>query len=51
MSRVEYWNDAHAPTPNLLVPACGALAVDDQGRVLLQRRRDTGQWELDIHPT
>src|SRR6476646_7655055 len=48
MSRVEYWNDAHAPAPNSLVPACGALAVDDQGRILLQRRRDTGQWALPM---
>src|SRR5258707_112824 len=48
MSRVEYWNDAHAPAPNSLVPACGALAVDDRGRVLLQRRRDTGQSALPI---
>jgi 8-oxo-dGTP pyrophosphatase MutT (NUDIX family) len=48
MSRVEYWNDAHAPAPNSLVPACGALAVDARGRVLLQRRRDTGQWALPM---
>ena len=48
MSRVEYWNDARAPAPNSLVPACGTLAVDDRGRVLLQRRRDTGQWALPM---
>jgi len=48
MSRAEYWKDAHAPAPNSLVPACGVLAVDDQGRVLLQRRRDTGQWALPM---
>ena len=48
MSRVEYWNDPGAPAPNSLVPACGVLAVDGQGRVLLQRRRDTGQWALPM---
>jgi len=48
MGRVEYWHDPHAPEPNSLVPACGVLAVDDQGRILLQRRRDTGQWALPM---
>jgi 8-oxo-dGTP pyrophosphatase MutT (NUDIX family) len=48
MSRVEYWNDPGAPVPNSLVPACGVLAVDAGGRVLLQRRRDTGQWALPM---
>jgi 8-oxo-dGTP pyrophosphatase MutT (NUDIX family) len=48
MSRVEYWNDERAPAPNSLVPACGVLAVDDHGRVLLQRRRDTRQWALPM---
>jgi 8-oxo-dGTP pyrophosphatase MutT (NUDIX family) len=48
MSRVEYWNDPGAPAPNSLVPACGVLAVDGQGWVLLQRRRDTGQWALPM---
>ena len=48
MSRVEYWNDPQAPVANSLVPACGVLAVDEQGRLLLQRRRDTGQWALPM---
>jgi 8-oxo-dGTP pyrophosphatase MutT (NUDIX family) len=48
MSRIEYWNDPGAPAPNSLVPACGVLAVDEQGRLLLQRRRDTGQWALPM---
>src|SRR5215471_17025539 len=48
MSRVEYWNDPGALAPNSLVPACGVLAVDEQGRVLLQQRRDTGQWALPM---
>ena len=48
MGRIEYWNDPAAPKPNSLVPACGVLAVDDLGRVLLQRRRDTGQWAIPM---
>lgn len=48
MGRTEYWHDPAAPKPNSLVPACGVLAVDDQGRVLLQRRRDTGQWAIPM---
>jgi 8-oxo-dGTP pyrophosphatase MutT (NUDIX family) len=48
VGRVEYWNDPTAPKPNSLVPACGILAVDDLGRVLLQRRRDTGQWAIPM---
>jgi 8-oxo-dGTP pyrophosphatase MutT (NUDIX family) len=48
MGRTEYWNDPHAPAPNSLVPACGTLAVDAQGRILVQRRRDTGQWALPM---
>jgi 8-oxo-dGTP pyrophosphatase MutT (NUDIX family) len=48
MGRIEYLNDPAAPKPNSLVPACGVLAVDNQGRVLLQRRRDTGQWAIPM---
>ncbi|HEV3381832.1 MAG TPA: NUDIX domain-containing protein [Trebonia sp.] len=48
MGRTEYWNDPAAPKPNTLVPACGVLAADSQGRILLQRRRDTGQWAIPM---
>lgn len=48
MGRLEYWNDPAAPKPNSLVPACGVLTVDGQSRVLLQRRRDTGQWAIPM---
>jgi 8-oxo-dGTP pyrophosphatase MutT (NUDIX family) len=46
--RIEYLNDPEAPKPNSLVPAAGVLAVDDSGRLLLQRRRDTGQWAIPM---
>src|SRR6266567_2399812 len=48
MGRVEYLNDPQAPKPNSLVPAAGVLAVNQLGRVLLQRRRDTGQWAIPM---
>lgn len=48
MGRIEYLNDPNAPKANTLVPACGVLAVDDLGRILLQKRRDTGQWALPM---
>jgi 8-oxo-dGTP pyrophosphatase MutT (NUDIX family) len=48
VGRIEYWNDPQAPRPNSLVPACGVLAADEQGRILLQRRRDTGQWAIPM---
>jgi 8-oxo-dGTP pyrophosphatase MutT (NUDIX family) len=46
--RIEYLNDPAAPKPNSLVPAAGVLAVDGAGRLLLQRRRDTGQWAIPM---
>jgi 8-oxo-dGTP pyrophosphatase MutT (NUDIX family) len=46
--RIEYLNDPAAPKPNSLVPAAGVLSVDDAGRLLLQRRRDTGQWAIPM---
>jgi 8-oxo-dGTP pyrophosphatase MutT (NUDIX family) len=48
MSRTEYLNEPTAPKPNSLVPAAGVLTVDERGRVLLQRRRDTGQWAIPM---
>ena len=46
MGRTEYYHDPEAPKANTLVPASNLLVVDDHGAVLLQRRRDTGQWAL-----
>ena len=48
MGRIEYWFREGAPTANTLVPACGTLVVDDAGRILMQKRRDTGQWALPM---
>ena len=48
MGRTDYFHDPQAPKANSLVPAAGILAVDDDGRLLLQRRRDTGQWAITM---
>lgn len=48
MGRTDYYRDPNAPAANSLVPAAGILAVDDDGRLLLQRRRDTGQWAIPM---
>jgi ADP-ribose pyrophosphatase YjhB (NUDIX family) len=44
--RVDYFDDPSAPTPTSLVPGGSALVVDQTGRVLLQRRTDSGNWSL-----
>lgn len=44
--RRDYYHDPAAPRANSLVPGGSALVVDDQGRVLLQRRADSGNWAL-----
>ncbi|MBT0774146.1 NUDIX domain-containing protein [Kineosporia sp. J2-2] len=46
MGRTEYYYDNTAPKANSLVPASNLLVVNEVGEILLQRRRDTGQWAL-----
>jgi 8-oxo-dGTP pyrophosphatase MutT (NUDIX family) len=46
MARTEYYDDPMAPAPNSLVVAASAVVTDEQGRILLQRRRDNGLWAL-----
>ena len=46
MARTEYYDDPDAPEPNSLVVATSAVIVDDTGRILLQRRADSGNWAL-----
>ncbi|MFI5494637.1 NUDIX domain-containing protein [Actinoplanes sp. NPDC051859] len=45
-NRRDYYRDPGAPIANSLVPGGSALVVDEQGRVLLQRRADSGNWAL-----
>jgi ADP-ribose pyrophosphatase YjhB (NUDIX family) len=44
--RTDYYNDPDAPAANSLVPGGQALVTDDRGRVLMQRRADSGNWSL-----
>jgi ADP-ribose pyrophosphatase YjhB (NUDIX family) len=44
--RTDYHHDPAAPAANSLVPGGSALVVDDAGRILLQRRADSGNWSL-----
>lgn len=46
MPRREYYDDPDAPQPNSLVVATSAVVSDDHGRILLQRRADSGNWAL-----
>jgi 8-oxo-dGTP pyrophosphatase MutT (NUDIX family) len=46
MARTDYYNDPHAPTPNSVVPSASAIVTDDQGRILLVKRRDNTLWAL-----
>lgn len=44
--RTEYLNDPEAPKPNSMVVATSAVIVDEDRRILLQRRADSGNWAL-----
>jgi ADP-ribose pyrophosphatase YjhB (NUDIX family) len=44
--RVDYYHDPEAPTANSLVVGSSAVVVNDEGRILLQRRSDSGNWAL-----
>jgi len=46
MSRVDYLNNPNAPKANSLVPAASAIVVNQEGKILLQKRSDTGVWAL-----
>ncbi|MCX5535430.1 NUDIX domain-containing protein [Streptomyces sp. NBC_00006] len=46
MARTEYFDDPSAPEPNSMVVAASAVVTDTEGRVLLQRRADSGLWAL-----
>lgn len=46
VARTEYYDDPNAPEPNSMVVAASAVVTDDQGCILLQRRRDNDLWAL-----
>ncbi|RKN36864.1 NUDIX domain-containing protein [Streptomyces hoynatensis] len=46
MARTEYYDDPNAPKPNSMVVAASAVVTNDEGHILLQRRRDNDLWAL-----
>src|SRR5882762_9840565 len=46
MARTDYYHDPDAPEANSLVVGGSAVVVDRSGRILLQRRSDSGHWAL-----
>jgi ADP-ribose pyrophosphatase YjhB (NUDIX family) len=46
VARVDYYHDPSAPSANSLVVGSSAVVTDDEGRILLQRRTDSGNWAL-----
>jgi ADP-ribose pyrophosphatase YjhB (NUDIX family) len=46
MSRIDFFHDPAAPPANSLVVGSSAVVADSDGRILLQRRSDSGNWAL-----
>ncbi len=46
MGRTEYVHDPDAPVANSLVVAASAVVIDEEGRILLQRRSDNSRWSV-----
>jgi 8-oxo-dGTP pyrophosphatase MutT (NUDIX family) len=46
MARIDYYDDPDAPQANSLVPAASAVVVNNDGLILLHRRRDNDLWAL-----
>jgi ADP-ribose pyrophosphatase YjhB (NUDIX family) len=44
--RRDHLHEPAAPVPQLLAPGAGGAVFDEQGRILLVRRRDNGRWAL-----
>ena len=45
-SRIDYYNDPNAPGPNSMVPSVNVIVTDDEGRILMIRRTDNGNWAV-----
>jgi ADP-ribose pyrophosphatase YjhB (NUDIX family) len=46
MARIDYYHDPSAPCANSLVVGSSAVVTDNETRILLQRRSDSGNWAL-----
>jgi 8-oxo-dGTP pyrophosphatase MutT (NUDIX family) len=45
-SRIDYYGDPQAPVANSRIPAVNVIVSDEQGRILLIRRTDNGNWAV-----
>jgi 8-oxo-dGTP pyrophosphatase MutT (NUDIX family) len=45
-SRIDYYGDPKAPAANSRVPAVNVIVNDEQGRILMIRRTDNGNWAV-----
>jgi ADP-ribose pyrophosphatase YjhB (NUDIX family) len=46
LTRIDYYDDPHAPKATALVPATSAIVLNGQGEILLQKRSDNHLWAL-----
>jgi ADP-ribose pyrophosphatase YjhB (NUDIX family) len=46
VGRTDFYHDPAAPAANSLVVGSSAVVTDSDGRILLQRRTDSGNWAL-----
>ncbi len=46
MTRIDYLDDPNAPAATTVLPAASAVVIDDQGRILLGKRADSGRWTI-----
>lgn len=45
-TRIDWFDDPNAPEPNSLIPAANVIVADDDGRILMIRRTDNGNYAL-----
>jgi ADP-ribose pyrophosphatase YjhB (NUDIX family) len=45
-SRIDYFDDPHAPAANSVVPSVNVVVVNDAGEILLICRTDNGNWAV-----
>lgn len=46
VSRTDYYNNPNSPKVNSIIPAASAAVVDENNRILLLKRRDSGNWTM-----
>lgn len=46
VSRTDYYNNPNAPKVNSIIPAASAAVIDENNRILLLKRRDSGNWTM-----